>query len=278
MSAGGKRIALRIEYDGAAFGGWQKQSAPEIPTVQGCLETAIGKIADAPVKLVCAGRTDAGVHATGQVAHFDCPVDRGQRAWTLGVNSLLPAAARVHEAFPASADFNARFSALSRRYAYLLYGGAIDSALLRGRAVREASKLDLEAMREGARHLRGERDFSSFRAAGCQSRSPIRNIGRLDVYRQREFVVIDVCANAFLQHMVRNIAGSLLEVGRGERRPDWIGEILHAKDRKAAGVTAPAAGLYLVAVTYPPDCGIPARAIPPPLLDPLPNTGEGEIC
>ena len=278
MSAGAKRIALRIEYDGSAFGGWQKQASPETPTVQGCLDTAIGNIADAPVKLVCAGRTDAGVHATGQVAHFDCPVDRGQRAWTLGVNSLLPPSVRVHESFLATSDFSARFSAISRRYIYLLYGGAIDSALLRGRAVREASSLDLEAMREGSKHLLGEKDFSSFRAAGCQSKSPVRNISRLDVYRQREFLVIDICANAFLQHMVRNIAGSLLEVGRGERRSDWIREILHARDRKAAGVTAPAAGLYLVAVTYPRDCGIPARVVPPPLLDRLPKAGQREFC
>ena len=273
MSADGKRIALRIEYDGSAFGGWQKQTSPEIPTVQGCLEAAIGKIADTPVKLVCAGRTDAGVHATGQIAHFECPLDRGERAWTMGVNSLLPPTVRVREVFLASADFNSRFSALSRRYVYVLYGGAIDSALLTGHAVREPSRLDPEAMREGSRHLRGERDFSSFRAAGCQSKSPIRNISFLDVYRQREFVVIDVCANAFLQHMVRNIVGSLLEVGRGERHPDWIREILRARDRKAAGVTAPPAGLYLVAVTYPRECGIPARVIPPPILDRLPDAG-----
>ena len=278
MAAGGGRIALRIEYDGSAFGGWQKQASPEIPTVQGCLETAIGRVADAPVKLVCAGRTDVGVHATGQIAHFDCPRDRGRRAWTLGVNSLLPPAVRVREAFPAAADFSARFSALSRRYVYLLYRGTIDAALLRGRAAREPRRLDLAAMREGSRHLLGERDFSSFRAAGCQSRSPARNVDRLDVYRQRGFLVIDIRANAFLRHMVRNIAGSLLEVGRGDRRPDWMREILQARDRKAAGATAPAAGLYLVAATYPPDRGIPARAIPPPLLDRLPEAGRGEFC
>lgn len=273
MSAGGKRIALRIEYDGSAFGGWQKQASPEVPTVQGCLETAIGQVADASVKLVCAGRTDAGVHATAQIAHFECPLDRGERAWTMGVNSLLPPAVRVREAFLASADFNARFSALSRRYVYVLYGGTIDSALLTGHAVREPLQLDMEAMREGARHLLGELDFSSFRAAGCQSKSPFREVRFVDVYAQREFVVIDICANAFLQHMVRNVAGSLLEVGRGERKPDWIREILQARDRKSAGVTAPPEGLYLVAVSYPEDCGIPARAIAPPILDRLPDAG-----
>lgn len=273
MSAGGQRIALRIEYDGSAFGGWQKQASPDIPTVQGCLEAAIGKIADARVKLVCAGRTDAGVHATGQIAHFECPVDRGERAWTMGVNSLLPPVVRVREVFLASADFNARFSALSRRYVYMLYGGAIDSALLRGHAVREPSELDVEAMRKGAGHLLGELDFSSFRAAGCQSKSPFREVRLLDVYAQRDFVVIDICANAFLQHMVRNIAGSLLEVGRSEREPDWIREILLARDRTAAGVTAPPEGLYLVAVSYPQECGVSARAFAPPLLDRLPDAG-----
>ena len=275
MSAGGNRICLRIEYDGSAFGGWQKQSSPEIPTVQGSLETAIGKIADSPVKLVCAGRTDAGVHATGQIAHFDCPLDRGERAWTMGANSLLPPTVRVREAIVVSDCFSARFSALSRRYAYVLYDGTIDSALLAGKAVREPGKPDVKAMREGARHLLGELDFSSFRAAGCQSKSPLREVRFLQVYEQRNFLVIDICANAFLQHMVRNIAGALLEVGRGERKPDWICEVLLARDRKVAGVTAPAHGLYLVAVSYPREYGIPSCAVAPPILDGLPDAGQG---
>ncbi len=275
MSAGGKRIALRIEYDGSAFGGWQKQSSPEIPTVQGSLETAIGKIADSPVKLVCAGRTDAGVHATGQIAHFDCPLDRGERAWTMGANSLLPPVVRVREAITVSDSFNARFSALARRYVYVWYGGTINSALLAGKAVREPGKLDVKAMRNGARHLLGELDFSSFQAAGCQSKTPFREVRFLEVYEQRSFLVMDICANAFLQHMVRNIAGALLEVGRGERKPDWIREILLARDRKAAGVTAPSHGLYLVAVSYPRECGIPSCAFAPPILDHLPDAGQG---
>lgn len=270
MSPGGKRIALRIEYDGMAFGGWQKQSSSEIPTVQGSLEAAISQVADAAVKLVCAGRTDAGVHATCQIAHFDCHKDRGERAWTMGVNSLLPPAVRVRETFSVNTEFNARFSATSRRYVYLLYCESTDSALLSGRVVREPEGLDVAAMRAGAQHLPGERDFSSFQAAGCQSRSPFREVKFLDVYQQRGFIVIDICANAFLQHMVRNITGSLLEVGRRKREPDWIGEILQKKDRKAAGIAAPPEGLYLVSVSYPEDCGIPARTIAPPLLDPFP--------
>ncbi len=271
MAEGGKRIALRVEYDGAAFGGWQRQSSPSIPTVQASLESAISRIADAPVRLVCAGRTDAGVHATCQVVHFDSPRDRGARAWRLGVNSFLPDSVRVREVFPAADSFSARFSALYRRYIYLLHCGADDSALLAGRVAREPAALDLEAMGRGARHLLGELDFSSFRASGCQSASAVRSLDWLAVYEQRGFVVIDVRANAFLQRMVRNIAGSLLEVGRGARGPDWIRQLLRGKDRTAAAATAPAAGLYLVSVGYPDGCGVPSRAIAPPILDQLPQ-------
>jgi len=267
----GQRIALRIEYDGSAFGGWQKQARADIPTVQGVLEPAIGRVADAPVKLVCAGRTDSGVHATCQFAHFDHAAKRQARAWTAGVNSLLPAAVRVVEVFPVSNQFNARFSAISRRYVYLVHESAIDSPQLAGRAVRAAGELDVEAMSAASGHLRGERDFSSFQAAGCQSASPNRNVFFFGVDRQRGFVVFDICANAFLQHMVRNIVGTLLEVGRGDRKPDSIRDVLRARDRKAAGATAPAAGLYLVSVGYPPDSGIPTRTIAPPLLDDLPD-------
>lgn len=267
----GRRIVLRIEYDGAAFGGWQKQSSPEIPTVQGVLEPAISRVADAPVKLVCAGRTDAGVHATCQIAHFDCTAERSPRAWTAGVNSLLPETVKIQEICTVSGEFSARFSAISRRYAYLLHPSGIDSPQLAGRALRVDKTLDLDAMRAAARCLEGEKDFRSFQAAGCQSRSFLRNVRHLRIYRQRGFVVIDIRANAFLQHMVRNIAGSLLEVGGGRREPDWMAETLAARDRKRAGATAPAAGLYLIGVAYPASCGVPSRTVAPPLLDPLPE-------
>ena len=267
----GNRIALRIEYDGAAFGGWQKQSSPEIPTVQGILEPAISQVADAPVKLVCAGRTDTGVHATCQIAHFDCIAERSPRAWTAGVNSLLPGSVKIQEVFNASDKFNARFSAIHRRYAYLLYSSGIDSPQLAGRALRVAEAPDLEAMQAAAHHLEGEKDFRSFQAAGCQSMSSLRNVRHLRIYRQRGFIVVDIRANAFLQHMVRNIAGSLLEVGRGRHEPDWMAEVLVAGDRKLAGATAPAAGLYLTGVAYPASCGVPSRTVAPPLLDQLPE-------
>ena len=274
MAAAGKRIALRIEYDGSAFGGWQKQATQDIPTVQGTLEPAISQVADAPIRLVCAGRTDAGVHATCQIVHFDCAAEREPRAWLLGVNSLLPQAVKIHEVFSASIQFHARFSAVYRRYVYLAQEASIDSPHLAGKAHRVAGELDLEAMARAAGLFRGERDFSSFQAAGCQSASPFRNMLFLQVYRQRSFLVFDVCANAFLQHMVRNIVGTLLEVGRGERDPDSISRILDAKDRKAAGVTAPATGLYLVGVGYPEDGGVPSRVVAPPLLDELVNRGK----
>ncbi len=267
-----RRTVLRVEYDGSAFGGWQKQAGAETPTVQGVLEPAVSQVAAAPVKLVCAGRTDSGVHATCQFVHFDHAAKRPFRAWTAGVNSLLPAAVRVLEAFPASNQFSARFSALFRRYVYLVHESAIDSPQLAGRVARVAGELDVDAMSAAARHLLGERDFSSFRAAGCQSASPNRNVLFLAVGRQRGFTVFDICANAFLQHMARNIVGTLLEVGMGEREPDSIRVVLQARDRKAAGKTAPAAGLYLVSVGYPPNSGIPPRTIPPPLLDDLPAT------
>ncbi len=272
-SSDGKRIVLRIEYDGSAFSGWQRQAGAGPATVQAALEAAIGSVADASVKLVCAGRTDAGVHATCQIAHFDCPRDRGERAWTVGVNSLLPNTVRVHEAFSATDSFSARFSAVARRYVYLIYEAPRDSALLAGRALRVPGELDAAAMGAGARHLLGELDFSSFRAAGCQSNSPFRDVQTLAVYRHRGLVVIDIRANAFLQHMVRNIVGSLLAVGRGEQGPDWIREVLLRRDRRVAAATVPPAGLYLVAVTYPSACGIPIRAVPPPLLDSLPTVG-----
>ncbi len=267
-----QRIALRIEYDGCAFGGWQKQASADIPTVQGVLEPAISQVADAQVKLVCAGRTDSGVHATCQFIHFDLAAKRPPRAWTAGVNSLLPSTVRVVEVFPVNNQFSARFSAIFRRYVYLVHESAIDSPQLAGRAARVAGELDVAAMSAASKHLRGERDFSGFQAAGCQSASPNRNVLFLAVQRQRGFIVFDICANAFLQHMVRNIVGTLLEVGGGGRHPDSIRQVLQARDRKAAGKTAPAAGLYLVSVGYPPNSGIPPRTIPPPLLDDLPAT------
>ncbi len=258
------RIALSLEYDGSFFSGWQKQSNPELDTVQQGLETALSQIADEPVTVTCAGRTDAGVHATSQVVHFDCSNARDHEAWVRGSNSLLPAAIRVLDSAMVDSEFSARFSALSRRYIYVLHHGNIPSAFLHGKVTALRESVDVDAMSEAGQQLIGEHDFSSFRAAGCQSNSPFRNVSELSVRQQGEFILVEICANAFLQHMVRNIVGALLEAGRGERPPSWLGQLLAAQDRTLGAVTAPPVGLYLVQVEYPAACGfVPPLRLPP---------------
>jgi tRNA pseudouridine38-40 synthase len=220
-------------------------------TVQGCLEAALAKVADHNLVCVCAGRTDTGVHATGQVVHIDSQARRDSKAWVRGTNANLPTDIRIQWARPVDAQFHARFSARRRHYRYVILNSPRQSALLRDRLCREYASLDVASMAEGARHLMGEHDFSSFRAAACQARHPVRTIHRLDVVRQGDFLYIDVVANAFLHHMVRCIGGVLIHVGRGEAPPGWVAEVLAARDRSLSGVTAPAAGLYLIAVRYP---------------------------
>jgi tRNA pseudouridine38-40 synthase len=252
-----QRIALGIEYDGAAFHGWQRQSAPVLHTVQAAVEAALSQVADHPVSVVCAGRTDTGVHATGQVVHFDAQTDRGAKAWIRGTNSLLPPAARVLWAQAVSDDFHARFSALNRRYRYLIQESPVEPAILARQITHVREKLDAEHMHAAAQHLLGERDFSAFRAAGCQSKTPWREVQHLRVTRIGGYVVIDIQANAFLQHMVRNITGVLLEIGAGRKPPGWSAEILASRNRTLAAVTAKPYGLYLVQVQYPPQFGLP---------------------
>lgn len=265
-TAGPVRIALEIEYDGAGFSGWQRQSSPTLPTVQGAVEKALARVANHPVQLYCAGRTDAGVHATGQVVHFDAAVDRGPSAWLRGGNSLLPAGVRIHWAQAVDESFHARFSALARRYRYVILESQVAPALLSRQITHVRGRLDTEAMQYAADFLPGEHDFSAFRAAGCQSRTPFRYVSHLRVFRQGAFVVIDIAANAFLQHMVRNIAGALIAVGLGQRDSDWPGRLLAGRDRRKAAATASPAGLYLVAVTYPDAFGLPAAALGPIFL------------
>ncbi len=244
------RIALGVEYDGRPFRGWQLQEEG-VPTVQGALQRALSRVADASIELVCAGRTDAGVHALEQVVHFDTEVARPERAWVRGTNSHLPAAVSVLWSQPVSEDFHARFSATARRYRYVVLNRPVRSSLVGGRVTWEYRPLDVARMAEAGRHLLGEQDFSSYRAAGCQSNTPFRNVTRLDVSRDADLVFIDIEANAFLHHMVRNIAGVLLDIGAGEREPDWAREVLEARDRTVAGVTAKPHGLYLRRVDYP---------------------------
>tara|TARA_B110000914_G_scaffold205237_1_gene200221 strand:+ start:2583 stop:3410 length:828 start_codon:yes stop_codon:yes gene_type:complete len=260
------RIALGIEYDGSPYSGWQKQKFPQQETVQEYIETALSKVADSNVVVSCAGRTDAGVHATCQVVHFDTEIDRGAKAWTQGVNSMLPRTIRVVWSRTQEDDFHARFSALSRRYLYLMYQRETQSAMLHGRASYTRRELDEVSMHAAAQHFLGEQDFTSFRAAGCQSKTAMRNVMHANVYRRGGFLIFDVKANAFLQHMVRNMMGSLLQVGRGDKGPAWIAELLSLQDRARAAPTALPDGLYLVGVEYPQSCDLPSEISQPDLL------------
>ncbi|MBL1377860.1 tRNA pseudouridine(38-40) synthase TruA [Zobellella iuensis] len=256
------RIALGIEYDGSRYYGWQRQR--EVSSIQEEVEKALSKIADHPVEVQCAGRTDAGVHGTGQVVHFDTRAERQPGAWTLGMNANLPADIAVRWVKPVNDDFHARFSATARRYRYIIFNHNMRPAI-HGRGVSHyAGPIDAEKMHEAGQCLLGERDFSAFRAVQCQSRSPYRNIMHLTVKRYGHYVVLDIKANAFLHHMVRNITGSLLAVGMGQAEAGWVKEILEGRDRNLAGVTAKAGGLYLVEVDYPAHFGLPSP-VPGPL-------------
>ena len=242
------RYALGVEYCGTDYCGWQRQ--PHCESVQQNLETALGFVADQPVELVCAGRTDAGVHALEQVAHFDSSAQRSQRAWVLGANCRLPRDIRLRWVTPVADDFHARFSAIARAYRYIIVNAEVPSAIFSRHATWEFRPLDSDAMHACAQQLLGEHDFSSFRAAGCQARSSKRNVHEVSVTRQGQLIYLDIRANAFLYHMVRNIAGSLLAVGRGERDRDWFAELINARDRSLADVTASAAGLYFLRAWY----------------------------
>jgi len=249
------RIAVGIEYDGSAFAGWQTQQS--LRTVQAVLEKALGAVAAESVNLVCAGRTDAGVHARAQVAHFDTDAERGTRSWILGANSEAPPDVAVSWALPVSAHFHARYSATARVYRYLVLNRTARSALCAARAAWVTRALDEERMAEAAAHLVGEHDFSAFRSSECQARSPVRRLTRLGVERRGDWIAIEAEANAFLHHMVRNIAGLLLAIGRGDAAPDWAREVLQGRDRTRAPATAPAHGLYLLQVRYPQAFGLP---------------------
>ena len=254
------RWAIGIEYDGAAFNGWQSQA--HAVGVQAAVEAALTAVADEPIKVQCAGRTDAGVHAVGQVAHFDTARIRTPRAWTLGANTHLPRGVALRWAMEVPQGFHARFSALSRRYAYLILNRPTRAGLWQARMAWEFRPLEVSLMQQAAQALIGQHDFSSFRAAGCQSRHPLRTVHALRISRTEDLVRIDIEANAFLQHMVRNIAGVLLEIGAGGRPPEWAGEVLAARDRRCGGVTAPACGLYFLEARYPAEFALPAAAVP----------------
>lgn len=258
------RIALGIEYDGSKYYGWQRQN--DFISVQECLEKALEKIALEPVSVTCAGRTDTGVHATYQVVHFDTEVERPNKAWTRGVCTHLPKDISVKWAKVTVDDFHARFSATARRYRYIIYNNPIRTAILHAGITHVYYPLDAEKMHAAAQCLVGSNDFTSFRGAGCQSRSPIRRMEEITVTRKGDYIIVEVAANAFVLHMVRNIVGSLVRVGTNEETVEWMQETLEAKDRKAAGTTARPNGLYLVDVTYPLDFDMPKSTLGPLFL------------
>jgi len=252
------RIALGVEYDGTAFHGWQFQG--DVRSVQETLQGALGKVADHTLTVHCAGRTDTGVHATGQVVHFDTSARRPPRSWLLGANVNLPDDVNLLWVREVADDFHARFCAIGRHYRYLILNRPTRSALWRGRATWIHQPLDEQAMQRAAQALVGTHDFSSYRALACQAKHPRRTIHRIQVSRQGDRVTIEVHANAFLHHMVRNIAGVLLAIGKGDRDEGWAREILELRDRTRGGVTAPPQGLYLTRVDYPRKFSLPDMA------------------
>jgi tRNA pseudouridine38-40 synthase len=252
------RFAIGIEYDGSAYNGWQRQASGT--GVQERLEAALGAVAGHDLTVHGAGRTDSGVHASGQVGHFDSDSRRTLRSWLLGANSNLPPDINLTWILPVAPEFHARFSARSRRYRYLILNRMVRSALLRQRVWWVHQPLDAVRMHRAGQLLLGRHDFSAFRAAGCQAKSALRHVQELTVGRDADVLRIDIRADAFLQRMVRNIAGTLVAVGLGERSVEWVGEVLAGQDRTRAGAAAPACGLTLVEVSYPPEFRIPPVA------------------
>jgi len=250
------RIALCIEYDGSRFSGWQMQKDGS-RTVQAELEKALSQVANEKIQVVCAGRTDTGVHATGQLVHFDCEAVRKLKAWVMGVNTHLPYDVSVRWSAPVDDDFSARFSAVARQYRYVILNRQARPALLHKRVCWRHGKMDVNAMHQAAQALLGENDYSTFRSSACQANHARRHIHSISVRQQGDFIYLDIQGNAFLHHMVRNIAGSLLMIGAGDKPIEWMAELLQLQDRTQAGPTAVADGLYFVNVQYPDTMNLP---------------------
>lgn len=249
------RYALILEYDGSRYCGWQRQS--HSASVQECVENAVSEVANQPISVVASGRTDTAVHAFAQCAHFDTDVSREHKAWVLGVNAKLPADISVRAAVQVSDDFHARYSTCGRSYRYIILNRSSRSALMAERMAVIYQQLDTDAMHHAAQYLIGEHDFSSFRAAGCQAKHARREIRSIDVSRERHRVTIEITGNAFLHNMIRIIVGSLLRVGTAQASAQWLEEVLAARDRTRAGVTAVPHGLYFMGPDYPSHFGVP---------------------
>ncbi|MCP5015883.1 MAG: tRNA pseudouridine(38-40) synthase TruA [Ketobacter sp.] len=250
------RVALGVEYDGRHYCGWQRQKH-DPQSVQQNLEAALSKVANHPVQVICAGRTDTGVHGVGQVVHFDTESLRKDKGWIFGCNTNLPDSISVRWAKPVSDLFHARFSALSRSYRYVIYNHPVRPALGMQHMTWNFRPLDADLMHDAAQVLVGEHDFSSFQAQGCQAKSPVRTIHHISLYRRGHLIVMDIQANAFLQHMVRNIAGVLMAIGSGKEPLTWIEDVLGHRNRNLGGVTAPPYGLFFMRVGYPEEFNIP---------------------
>lgn len=264
LPAGLKRIAAIVQYDGTDFCGWQRQG--HALGAQQVVEDALSSVANEVITVACAGRTDSKVHATHQVIHFDTRASRRPDNWVRGANTYLPASVRLLWAGELPAQFHARFSALARTYRYLIINKPLAPAIMRNYLCWEGEQLDVDAMSLGARALIGEQDFSSVRGANCQSSTPMREVMDVSFFRKGRIITMEITANAFLLHMVRNIAGVLMAVGRGEHKPEWVAELLLLKDRRCAEATAPPGGLYLVGVSYPEHYQVPQLTRGPDIL------------
>ncbi|GHB29644.1 tRNA pseudouridine(38-40) synthase TruA [Salinicola rhizosphaerae] len=272
----GGRLALGVEYDGTRYCGWQRLRHAE--SVQGALEAALSKIAATPVRVLCSGRTDSGVHATRQIVHFDAPVARTQKAWVFGTNAQLPRDIAIRWLVEVESDFHSRFSALARRYRYVIVNQPTRPVLERHNVTWCREPLDADRMHRAAQVLVGEHDFSSYRAAGCQSSTPIRHLHFIEVQRHGALVVIDVQANAFLHHMIRNLAGVLVAVGRGDEDEGYPARLLALRDRTLGNVTAPACGLHFVDVRYDERFALPEEPVGPQMLGFLGDwTGDRDV-
>ena len=257
------KLAFGIEYDGSAYHGWQSQTG--VATVQDCVESALSTIVDHPIRVHCAGRTDAGVHGLGQVVHMETPVVRKESSWIFGTNSNLPSDISIQWVKEVEDDFHARFSATRRIYQYHILNQATRSAFMSKKIVWERRPLSLERMKKAASFLVGKHDFSAYRSLACQAKNPVRTVHRLEVNQHGPIITIEIDANAFLHHMVRNIAGVLMEVGMDRAEPVWAKEVLEEKDRAQGGVTAPPEGLYLMKVFYPDRFNLPKADLVSPV-------------